>query len=69
MLASPWQGEADANHRASGEGPTVPRKNKLKQSATISEKTRAEDQRLRKELENADPEKFKKALKPLFRPR
>jgi len=45
----------------------VRRKNKSKKPATISEKTRAEDERLRQELAQADPEKFKRALKPLFR--
>jgi hypothetical protein len=34
---------------------------------TISEKTRASDENLRRELENADPEKFKRLVKPLFR--
>jgi hypothetical protein len=33
----------------------------------ISEKTRAEDERLRRELEQADPEKFKRLVKPVFR--
>jgi hypothetical protein len=33
----------------------------------VSEKTRAEDERLRRGLENADPEKFEWMVKPLFR--
>jgi hypothetical protein len=33
----------------------------------ISEETRQEDERLREELRKADPEKFKKALKPLMK--
>jgi hypothetical protein len=45
----------------------VPRKKRSKQPANISEKTRAEDERLRKELAEADPEKFKRIMKPLFR--
>jgi hypothetical protein len=44
----------------------VPRKKRSKQPATISEKTRAEDEQLRRELEQADPEKFKRFMKPLF---
>jgi len=44
----------------------VPRKKKSKRSTTISEKTRAEDERLRQELAHADPEKFKRFMKPLF---
>jgi hypothetical protein len=44
----------------------VPRKKKSKQPQ-LKEKTRAEDERLRRELAHADPEKFKRALKPLFR--
>jgi hypothetical protein len=32
----------------------------------ISEKTRAEDERLREELRHADIEKFKQVIKPLF---
>ncbi len=30
-------------------------------------KKRAEDERLRRELEQADPEKFKRLVRPLFR--
>jgi len=45
----------------------VPRKNRSKSPASINAKTRAEDERLRRELEGADPEKFKRAVKPLFR--
>jgi hypothetical protein len=44
----------------------VPRK-KSKPQKSISEKTRASDERLRQELEQADPEKFKRLVKPLFR--
>ncbi len=33
----------------------------------LSEKQRADDERLRKELAEADPEKFKRLVKPLFR--
>ena len=39
---------------------------KDKRPHPISEETRQEDERLRKELEKADPEKFKKALKSLM---
>jgi hypothetical protein len=42
----------------------MPRKDKKRHP--ISEETRQEDERLRKELANADPEKLKKALKPLM---
>jgi hypothetical protein len=35
----------------------------------LKEKTRAEDERLRQELAHADPEKFKRMVKPLFRSR
>jgi hypothetical protein len=45
----------------------MPRKDKSKRHVPISEKTRQEDERLRRELENADPEKFKRIVKPLFR--
>jgi hypothetical protein len=45
----------------------VPRKKRSKRSTTISEKTRAEDERLRQELVHADPDKFKRIIKPLFR--
>jgi hypothetical protein len=44
----------------------VPRKKRSKKPATISEKTRAEDERERQELERADPDKFKRFIKPLF---
>lgn len=39
---------------------------KSKERKPISEKRRAEDDKLRRDLERADPEKFKRALKPLF---
>ncbi len=42
----------------------MPRKDKGKHP--ISEETRQEDERLREELRKADPEKFKKLLKPLM---
>jgi hypothetical protein len=45
----------------------VPRKKKSKRSTTISEKTRAEDEHLRQVLAHADPEKFKRIVRPLFR--
>jgi hypothetical protein len=45
----------------------MPRKDKSKRHVPISEKTRQEDERLRRELENADPERFKRLVKPLFR--
>jgi hypothetical protein len=44
----------------------VPRKKKSKRSTAVSAKTRAEDERLRQELAHADPEKFKRFMKPLF---
>jgi hypothetical protein len=44
----------------------VPRKTKSKRTSPVSEKTRAEDERLRRQLEQADPEKFKRFMKPLF---
>jgi hypothetical protein len=44
----------------------VPRLKKSKQPSKPTEKTRAEDERLRRELEQADPEKFKRFMKPLF---
>jgi hypothetical protein len=44
----------------------VPRK-KSKERKPISEKQRASDERLRQELAHADPEKFKRLVKPLFR--
>jgi len=43
------------------------RKKKSPEKRPVSEKTRAEDERLRQELEKADPEKFKRLVKPLFR--
>jgi len=46
----------------------VPRK-KSKQKFPVSEKTRVEDDKLRRELQNADPEKFKRMVNPLFRSR
>jgi hypothetical protein len=45
----------------------MPRKKRSKSLKPISEKTRTEDDRLRKELTEADPEKFKRLVKPLFR--
>jgi hypothetical protein len=45
---------------------SVPKK-QSKPPKSISEKTRAEDDRLRRELDRADPEKFKRLVKPLFR--
>jgi hypothetical protein len=45
----------------------MPRIRKLKQPRPISEKTRESDEALRRELENADPEKFKRLVSPLFR--
>jgi hypothetical protein len=44
----------------------VPRLRKSKQPSKPTEKTRAEDERLREELRNADPGKFKRLMKPLF---
>jgi hypothetical protein len=44
----------------------VPRK-KSKPQKVISEKQRASDDLLRRELEQADPEKFKRLVRPLFR--
>jgi len=44
----------------------VPQK-KSKPQKVISEKTRASDERLRRELEQADPEKFKRLVRPLSR--
>jgi hypothetical protein len=44
----------------------VPRA-KSKEQKPISEKQRVEDEKLRRELEKADPEKFKRLIKPLFR--
>jgi hypothetical protein len=45
----------------------VPRIRKSKPPKPISEKTRESDEALRRELESADPEKFKRLVKPLFR--
>jgi len=45
----------------------VPRKTKSKPPKPISEKTRVSDERLRQELAHADPEEFKRLVKPLFR--
>jgi hypothetical protein len=44
----------------------VPRK-KSKPQKNISEKQRESDDLLRRELEQADPEKFKRLVRPLFR--
>jgi hypothetical protein len=44
----------------------MPRKSKSKQPSRLKETTRAADDRLRRELEQADPEKFKRFLEPLF---
>jgi hypothetical protein len=44
----------------------VPRQKKSKRPSKLKEKTRAEDERLRQELAHADPERFKRILKPLF---
>jgi hypothetical protein len=44
----------------------VPHKKRSRKPAPISEKTRAEDERVRRELDQADPEKFKRFMKPLF---
>jgi hypothetical protein len=43
------------------------RKKKSQTPKPISEKQRASDDLLRRELEQADPEKFKRLVKPLFR--
>jgi len=45
----------------------MPRKKTSKPKSSVSEKTRAEDERLRKELEKADPKKFDRLVSPLFR--
>jgi hypothetical protein len=45
----------------------MPRIRKSKPPKPISEKTRESDEALRRELEKADPEKFKRLIKPLFR--
>jgi hypothetical protein len=44
----------------------MPRKKKSKQPSKLKETTRAEDERLRRELEQADPEKFRRFMEPLF---
>jgi len=44
----------------------VPRK-KSKTPKPISEKQRESDDLLRRELEHADPENFKRLVRPLFR--
>ncbi len=44
----------------------MPRKSRPKPPSKLKETTRAEDERLRRELEQADPEKFKRFMKPLF---
>jgi hypothetical protein len=44
----------------------VPRK-KSKKKFPISEKQRESDDKLRRELENADPKKFDRLVSPLFR--
>jgi hypothetical protein len=44
----------------------VPRK-QSKGKKGVSEKTRADDERLRRELARANPEVFKRLVKPLFR--
>jgi len=43
------------------------RKKKSQTPKPISEKQRESDNLLRRELEQADPEKFKRLVKPLFR--
>ncbi len=43
------------------------RRKKSKQRKPISANQRESDDKLRRELENADPEKFKRLVKPLFR--
>jgi hypothetical protein len=43
------------------------RKRKSQTPKPISEKTRESDDSLRRELAQADPEKFKRLVKPLFR--
>jgi hypothetical protein len=45
------------------------RRKKSKPTKPVSEKTRAEDERLRRELEHADPDKFERLVSPLFRSR
>ena len=45
----------------------MPRTTRSKSLRPISEKTRESDERLRQELVNADPEKIKRWVKPLFR--
>jgi hypothetical protein len=43
------------------------RKKKSQTPKPISEKQRESDDLLRRELEQADPEKFKRLVRPLFR--
>jgi chorismate mutase len=43
------------------------RKKKSQTPKPISEKQRESDDLLRRELEQADPEKFKRLIRPLFR--
>jgi hypothetical protein len=43
------------------------RKKKSQTPKPISEKQRESDNLLRRELEQADPEKFKRLVRPLFR--
>jgi hypothetical protein len=45
----------------------VPRKKSSKPSGVISEKQRESDDELRRLLESADPDVFKRAVEPLFR--
>lgn len=44
----------------------IPGNCEAQKAPPISEAMRQKDGRLRKELENAEPENFKKALKPLM---
>jgi hypothetical protein len=43
------------------------RKKKSRPKKSVSEKTRADDERLRQELARADPATFTRLVKPLFR--
>jgi hypothetical protein len=43
------------------------RTKKSKRPSKLKETTRAADDALRRELEQADPEKFKRMVRPLFR--
>jgi hypothetical protein len=45
----------------------MPRKKSSKPKSNVSEKTRASDDALRRELANADPKKFDRLVSPLFR--